>query len=139
MNRKIVCVLIISLCSTVSVFSQKIFNGRIVDAETNAAIPHVYIENSSRNIISESNSNGYFDIFTHPGDTLLFSCIGYYWAKHIVTTENNQTKQSGVTYNNDGISFRIFEANDGNYRHIKAFATEAEYEAWIKEKLNITA
>lgn len=91
MNRKIVCVLIISLCSTVSVFSQKIFNGRIVDAETNAAIPHVYIENSSRNIISESNSNGYFDIFTHPGDTLLFSCIGYYWAKHIVTTENNQT------------------------------------------------
>lgn len=67
---------------------------------------------------------------------------GYFYPKvqpRKPTTENNQTKQSGVTYNNDGISFRIFEANDGNYRHIKAFATEAEYEAWIKEKLNITA
>ena len=67
---------------------------------------------------------------------------GYFYPKvqpRKPTSENVTTKQSSVTYNNDGISFRIFEANDGYFRHIKAFATEAEYETWIKGKLSITA
>ena len=67
---------------------------------------------------------------------------GYFYPKvqpRKPTSENATAKQGSVTYNNDGISFRIFEANNGVYRTIKSFATEAEYETWIKEKLGITA
>lgn len=67
---------------------------------------------------------------------------GYFYTKvqpRKPTSENATTKQGSVTHNYDGISFRIFEANDGYYRHIKTFATEAEYETWIKKKLGITA
>lgn len=65
--------------------------GTIIDTDTDAKIPHVYVENTSRKIIAKSDENGHFEIFAHNGDTLVFSSIGYYWAKHIVTNENNLT------------------------------------------------
>lgn len=75
-------------CAT---FSQKMFSGVVVDADTKEKLEHVYIENTTRRIIAESNRSGYFEIFAHNGDTLVFSSIGYYWAKHVVTNENNLT------------------------------------------------
>ncbi|MCQ2959421.1 MAG: carboxypeptidase-like regulatory domain-containing protein [Bacteroidales bacterium] len=86
--RRILPTLLCFLATT-QIFAQQLFSGKIIDSESKVAISHVYIENTTRHIIAESNSSGFFDIFTHPGDTLVFSSIGYFWAKHIVTNDNN--------------------------------------------------
>lgn len=88
--RLIPSLIICILCSLPSV-AQQLFSGRIIDKETQNAISKVYVENTTRHIITESDENGHFDIFTHIGDTLVFSSIGYFWAKHIVTQETNLT------------------------------------------------
>lgn len=86
--RKILFFLICFIGSFTS-FAQGMFQGKIIDSESTNPIGNVYIENSTRHIFTESNKNGYFEIYTHPGDTLVFSSIGYYWAKHVVTEERN--------------------------------------------------
>lgn len=82
---------IIALIISSSTFCQKMFSGTIIDSDSKEKLTHVYIENSTRKIIAKSDENGHFEIFAHNGDTLVFSSIGYYWAKHVVTNENNLT------------------------------------------------
>lgn len=81
--------IIVALMLSLSAFSQRIFSGRIVDADTKDAVVKAYVENSSRHLSSETNQTGNFEIYAEPGDTLVFSSLGYYWAKHIVTNESN--------------------------------------------------
>lgn len=83
--------LFIGLLSATTVFSQKTISGTIHDSDSHQGVPHVYVENISRKIFVESYENGKFEIFSHPNDTLVFSSIGYYWEKYIVTKENNIT------------------------------------------------
>ncbi|MCQ2608806.1 MAG: carboxypeptidase-like regulatory domain-containing protein [Bacteroidales bacterium] len=80
---------VVFLCMATLSFSQKIFSGRIVDADTKEAVVKAYVENSSKHLICESNSDGRFEIYAELGDTLVFSSIGYFWAKHIVSDEHN--------------------------------------------------
>ncbi len=80
---------VVSLFVTTVSFSQKIFSGRIVDADTKEAVVKAYVENSTKHLICESNYDGRFEIFAEIGDTLVFSSIGYYWAKHIISEEKN--------------------------------------------------
>lgn len=68
--------------------AQKTIAGKILDSENDEEIPHVYVENATRKIIAESDKTGYFEIFVHPGDTLVFSSIGYFWAKYVITDES---------------------------------------------------
>ena len=84
----------ISICclfATIPCIAQQVFSGSIIDSESKESIAKVYVENTTRNLITESDKNGHFEIFTHIGDTLVFSSIGYFWAKHVVTNENHLT------------------------------------------------
>lgn len=93
------CFQILCVLFALPAFSQKMFSGAIIDSENGNALPHVYIENTSRKLLAESDNNGRFEIFVHKGDTLVFSSIGYFWAKHIVTNDNNLTfKLTPQTY-----------------------------------------
>lgn len=78
------CVCVASTC-----LAQKIFSGKVFDNDTKLVLPHVYVENITRHTVTESNSSGTFEIYSFPGDTLIFSFIGYYWTKHIVTIDNH--------------------------------------------------
>ncbi len=81
-------VILFCLFFTIPSIAQKVFSGKIIDIETKKSIENVYIENISRHIIAESDADGFFNIYSYNGDTLVFSSIGYFWAKHIVTDEN---------------------------------------------------
>ena len=81
----------VSILFSISSIAQAIFSGTIIDAESKKTLGNVYVENTSRHLIVESDKNGHFEIFSQFGDTLVFSSIGYFWAKHIVTEENHLT------------------------------------------------
>ncbi|MEQ8926220.1 MAG: carboxypeptidase-like regulatory domain-containing protein [Fulvivirga sp.] len=51
--------------------------GEIIDAETKSAVPYVHIINKQSNEGVASNTEGRFWIRINPGDTLLFSAIGF--------------------------------------------------------------
>ena len=54
------------------------FSGIITDIDSNSVVPYVTITNLSRN--SEkyaANYKGYFSFIAHPGDTVIFSAVGF--------------------------------------------------------------
>ena len=54
------------------------FSGIITDIDSNSVVPYVTITNLSRN--SEkyaANYKGYFSFIAHPGDTVVFSAVGF--------------------------------------------------------------
>ena len=54
------------------------FSGIITDADSNSVVPYVTITNQSFNEQKyAANYQGYFSFIAHPGDTLLFSAVGF--------------------------------------------------------------
>ncbi|WP_316785943.1 hypothetical protein [Pedobacter frigiditerrae] len=54
------------------------FSGIITDVDSNSVVPYVTITNQSFNEQKyAANYQGYFSFIAHPGDTLLFSAVGF--------------------------------------------------------------
>lgn len=54
------------------------FSGIITDADSNSVVPYVTITNVSKNNQKyAANYQGYFSIIVNPGDSLVFSAIGF--------------------------------------------------------------
>ena len=54
------------------------FSGIITDVDSNAIVPYVTITNLSfNNQKYAANYQGYFSIIAHPGDTVVFSAVGF--------------------------------------------------------------
>ncbi|MDX1630078.1 MAG: carboxypeptidase-like regulatory domain-containing protein, partial [Fulvivirga sp.] len=51
--------------------------GIVLDADTREPVPYVSIRISGTQYGTSSDNTGYFSLFINPGDTLLFSSIGY--------------------------------------------------------------
>lgn len=61
------------------------FSGIITDTDSNSVVPYVTISNESKNGEKyAANYQGYFSIIVNPGDTLIFSAIGFYHQTYIV-------------------------------------------------------
>jgi hypothetical protein len=67
-------------------------SGVVVDADDHEPVPYVNINISGTMYGAAADNNGYFSLFINPGDTLLFSAIGYRKSTFImpfeVTTDN---------------------------------------------------
>lgn len=57
------------------------FTGQVVDAQTGRAIEYAHILNYSIRRATYSNSKGLFRLPVKPGDTIVFSALGYYYSK----------------------------------------------------------
>ncbi len=68
----------------------KYVSGKLVDNVTSQSIPFVYILNESQHISALSDTTGKFTIRAKPGDTLVFSVIGYL-GKYIVLEKSDFT------------------------------------------------
>jgi hypothetical protein len=59
--------------------------GKIIDEKTGKEVDYGLVLNYSKHISIYSNITGEFVLQANPGDTLVFSAIGYYYMKVIVT------------------------------------------------------
>ncbi len=64
--------------------SAVLLTGMVLDADTRSPMPYVNIRIRNTVYGAASDSNGYFSLFISPGDTLLFSSIGYSDAQFIM-------------------------------------------------------
>ena len=77
---------LISLLFAAGVFAQQIpagqrlvqFSGVITDVDSNQVVPYVTITNlSNKGQMYAANYKGYFSFIAHPGDSLLYTAVGY--------------------------------------------------------------
>ncbi|MDR1761418.1 MAG: carboxypeptidase-like regulatory domain-containing protein [Bacteroidales bacterium] len=88
--KYIICHSLLLLFAT-TVAAQSRFSGSCLDMQTNHAINGMYVENANRNRLTHTDTSGSFSIQAEIGDTLVFSAIGYEWAKYVITNYNFQT------------------------------------------------
>ena len=73
------------------------FSGIITDADSNAVVPYVTITNLSNNAqIYAANYQGYFSFIVHPGDTVLFSAVGFTSKKLVLPLEIKEHKYTAM-------------------------------------------
>lgn len=88
MQRKIIFIFLV-VFATLASNAQNVFVGRVVDTIDNIFVPNVYVENINQNFLTQADENGVFSLPAELGDTLVFSAVGYNWAKHVVTCKQS--------------------------------------------------
>jgi hypothetical protein len=97
------CLTIILLLFVTSIFAQNVqksnklvqFSGIITDTDSNSVVPYVTITNvSNKGQKYAANYQGYFSIIVNPGDSLVFSAIGF---NNKVLVLPNEISQSSYT------------------------------------------
>jgi len=54
------------------------FSGIITDVDSNTVVPYVTVTNlTNKNQLYAANYKGYFSFIAHPGDTILYTAVGY--------------------------------------------------------------
>lgn len=99
--KKLHLVLIGILLSLAGYAQEKTMNsvrvsGIVVDADDHEAVPYVNISVLGTMYGSAADNNGYFSLFMNPGDTLLFSSVGYRDAVFIMPYELTSDQYSLV-------------------------------------------
>lgn len=61
--------------------------GAVLDADEHVAIPYVNVRIAGTQYGTSTDVSGYFSVFLNPGDTLLFSSIGYQDAAFVMPFE----------------------------------------------------
>ncbi len=59
------------------VYGQQLVKGTVVEKDTNAVMPFVYIINKSNGNGTMSDNDGHFSLYSNPDDTLICSYVGY--------------------------------------------------------------
>ncbi|MCY4778664.1 SusC/RagA family TonB-linked outer membrane protein [Sphingobacterium sp. UT-1RO-CII-1] len=78
MNKRLLTCVVLSLWAGSQVFGQsKTLTGQITDKTNDAPISGVTIKNSSQNLSTQTDSNGYFSIAANLGDQIETSFVGY--------------------------------------------------------------
>jgi hypothetical protein len=85
------------------------FHGTLLDAITGRAIDYGIVYNYSRNINIYSTPSGEFTITALPGDTLVVSALGYYYAKAVISDSLLQSG-SPVAFRIEPRAYEIEEA-----------------------------
>jgi len=96
---------IILLLFISSVFAQRItpekkliqFSGIITDVDSNAVVPYVTVTNlSNKEQRYAANYKGFFSFIAHPGDTILYTAVGYRDLLLPIPSEINDTKYTAL-------------------------------------------
>jgi hypothetical protein len=91
---------IILLLFVTAIFAQNVqksnklvqFSGIITDTDSNSVVPYVTITNvSNKGQKYAANYQGYFSIIVNPGDSLIFSAIGFNYKALVLPSEINQS------------------------------------------------
>lgn len=94
------CLTIILLLFVTSIFAQNVqksnklvqFSGIITDTDSNSVVPYVTITNvSNKGQKYAANYQGYFSIIVNPGDSLIFSAVGFNTKALVLPSEINQS------------------------------------------------
>ena len=94
------CLTIILLLFVTSIFAQNVqksnklvqFSGIITDTDSNSVVPYVTITNvSNKGQKYAANYQGYFSIIVNPGDSLIFSAVGFNTKVLVLPSEINQS------------------------------------------------
>jgi hypothetical protein len=73
------------------------FSGIITDADSNAVVPYVTITNLSNKAQRyAANYQGYFSFIVHPGDTVLFSAVGFTSKQLVLPLEIKEHKYTAM-------------------------------------------
>ncbi len=95
------CLTIILLLFVTTIFAQNgqksnklvQFSGIITDTDSNSVVPYVTITNvSNKGLKYAANYQGYFSIIVNPGDSLIFSAIGFNNKVLVLPSEINDFK-----------------------------------------------
>ncbi len=90
-DMRLLYVVILVCILSVTAHAQQMLYGKIVNSQTFTSLSGVYVENTTKHTLAESDTSGIFTISVDYGDTLLFSSIGYHWKKYVVVDGNHQT------------------------------------------------
>lgn len=73
------------------------FTGIITDVDSNTVVPYVTVTNlSNRDQRYAANYKGYFSFIAHPGDTILYTAIGYKDLLLPIPAEINDSKYTAM-------------------------------------------
>lgn len=73
------------------------FTGIITDVDSNTVVPYVTVTNlTNKGQRYAANYKGYFSFIAHPGDTILYTAIGYRDLLLPVPTQINDTKYTAM-------------------------------------------
>ena len=88
-----------------SVFAQQVtkekpliqFTGIITDVDSNSVVPYVTVTNlTNKEQRYAANYKGYFSFIAHPGDTILYTAIGYKDLLLPIPSEINDSKYTAM-------------------------------------------
>jgi hypothetical protein len=80
MNRKLllICIAVLLLCSAEKAQSQSVYlSGYARDSTTFDLLPYTTIHTNKGQPVAAANENGYFSFRINPGDTIVFTRLGY--------------------------------------------------------------
>lgn len=125
MHRKIL-LFVLSLAISTSLTGQELIQGMVVDSATFAALPYVNVLVKNKNKGTITDTHGNFKLVVTPGDTLLFSFVGYKttevstigWEASVVLLPENPTVLKTVTI--EGMRINpydgLFDEEDAEFR-----------------------
>ncbi|WP_432713126.1 hypothetical protein [Pedobacter sp.] len=70
------------------------FSGIITDVDSNRVVPYVTLSNLSTQEQRSANYKGYFSFVAHPGDTILYTAVGFTSTQVIIP---NEVKEDSYT------------------------------------------
>lgn len=71
------------------------------------------------------------------GGKKIYKGVFFPKVKAVLGNESNPTKGDSITFGTSATTFTVFACNSDDWRIMQEFDTEAEAEAWVKEKLGV--
>ncbi|MET3113061.1 hypothetical protein AAKU52_000782 [Pedobacter sp. CG_S7] len=72
------------------------FSGIITDIDSNRVVPYVTLSNLSTNEQRSANYKGYFSFVAHPGDTILYTAVGFTKTQIIIPQDLKENKYTAM-------------------------------------------
>jgi hypothetical protein len=72
------------------------FSGIITDVDSNRVVPYVTMTNLNTNEQRSANYKGYFSFVAHPGDTILYTAVGFTKTQVIIPSELKEDKYTSM-------------------------------------------
>jgi hypothetical protein len=72
------------------------FSGIITDVDSNTVVPYVTATNLSNNKQHYANYKGFFSFIAHPGDTILYTAVGYKEYRFAIPAVINDNKYTAM-------------------------------------------
>lgn len=125
-----VILLLVSLLATVNTYAQGekkfiTFSGYVIDSKTDEPLPGAYIINERAGRGTLSNERGFFIINVFPGDSMVFSYLGFKKQYHIIPKDVSLNYSAVVELSQDAKMLKEVK--------VYPFSTEEEFKTALVE------